>query len=76
MRWLALALVLLATPVWAQVPTPSQAQQTPPQITSLAIAIQQVRASTEMYIEWVQRQLDAKDARIKELEGKCGEACK
>lgn len=55
----------------AQQPQPGQAQA-----QSLGLALQQVTSAANIYADAMRRELDAKDARIAELEKLCGELCK
>lgn len=61
--------VLVAGAAWAQQP-PSMAER------NMSLVINQLGPAVSLYAEEIQRQLALKDARIKELEEKCGEACK
>jgi hypothetical protein len=79
--WAFLILGLLfAAPAWAQSELkPPLTQAAPPEsaaLRGLVLSLQQIGVAAQQYVDEMNRQLAAKDARIAELEKLCGEPCK
>jgi hypothetical protein len=53
-----------------------QAQQPTAAERGLAAAFQQIGSSIQILVEELRREIATRDARIKELETRCGDACK
>jgi TolA-binding protein len=71
--WLVILFLLIPMAAWAQQPRPQPASSVE---RALVAAVQQIIASTDIYVTDMERQLMAKDKEIAELREKCGDPCK